>query len=182
MFNIDVNKKIIKYKKKRIFKKFNIFFSEKKLPCLITLQNYKLFFSNLRIINFFISKKINIIKKLQKKEKFKKITETSIKKLFFKKNNFYKNIDNIVYKNNIFIKKYKVTTKKILIFQLPKISYTKKSLGVRMGKGKGSIYSWFLNINSGWRLIYFLNWNINLIKYLFFSLKNLLPGKNTLII
>lgn len=182
MLNTNLPEKITKFKKNRIFKQFNIFFTFQKFPHLISLQNYKLFYGHLKMINFLVSKKINIVKKLTKKEKYKKTVDHSLKKLFFIKNNFIKNFNKIPEKNDIFIKKYKIITKIILIFQLPKISYTRKSQGLRMGKGKGSVYSWFFNINAGWRLIYFLNWNNFLIKYFLNIFKKLLPGKNNMII
>ena len=65
------------------------------------------------------------------------------------------------------MKKSEKTRRCVWFFAFPHLPLTKKSNGVRMGKGKGKLECWFTNISGGTILIEF---------------KNLRPGRSTLFI
>jgi ribosomal protein L16/L10AE len=80
--------------------------------------------------------------KLTKKDKYKKISENSLKRIFLKKDDFFKkNINNFSEHNKkykIILKKYKKNFKSFIYLNMPFTIFTKKSIGSRMGKGKGN--------------------------------------------
>lgn len=54
--------------------------------------------------------------------------------------------------------------------------YTKKPVGSRMGKGKGSVKNWYFRVKSGWPLFFFYNWHIQQLHFCMRKLKIYLPG------
>lgn len=123
---------------------------------------------------------------MSKKDKFKKITDGVLKRTFLNKNLFYKkNINNIIEhlkKNKIILKRYLRKIKTFIYINLNFKNLTKKSIGSRMGKGKGSNTNFFFLIPAGFPLMFLLNWNNKILKYLIFFLIKILPGKNYFII
>jgi large subunit ribosomal protein L16 len=58
-------------------------------------------------------------------------------------------------------------------------SLTQKSSGVRMGKGKGSVYDWVCNINSGRLLFYIYHLNYFQAYYVFLKAKKKISIKSS---
>ena len=107
---------------------------------------------------------------MSRKEKFKrgaaasklitlKINKTELNK-FGNKNIF--NYLTINERKNIrvhFLKKSPLFKKKMVVVNLPLAPYTKKTVGLRMGKGKGPVKNFQFKLRAGLSLILFKNWN-----------------------
>ena len=52
------------------------------------------------------------------------------------------------------------------IINIPWVPYSKKAKGSRMGKGKPSIFSWYIHVNAFTPIFYFSNWNPFKLQYL----------------
>lgn len=78
---------------------------------------------------------------------------SSNKRLFFKKFFFtFKNMSRFLVRNKIrsgFLSNRRFKKKKIIICVFPSIPLTSKSLGIRMGKGKGNIAYWHTPVKCG---------------------------------
>lgn len=183
-FKVNINRNIPKKQKNRNFLKFNFFNDFYKYSTIIALQKYKLYINHLKLINLFLNKKSIKFSKKTKKDQFKKITDINLRKLSFNKDNFIlKNLMNL--KESKLKKKYFKKFKKkksFTFFNLPFLSFTKKSIGSRMGKGKGSVNNWYIQIYSGYNILFFINWDNNLMKYILKFLIKILPNKNKYIL
>lgn len=82
----------------------------------------------------------------------------------------------------IYLSKYRRIHNNYICFNLPKLPYTKKSVNSRMGKGKGKIKNWFINIYSGNTLFYLLRWPSKIALFALKSLVHFLPSKNKLFV
>lgn len=168
MFNL---KKPIIFKKKqkrRSNKTFNIFYNKPNSINLLVYRCINLLYYNLTFLNFILNKKKVKKKKMSRKEKFKrgaaasklitlKINKTELNK-FGNKNIF--NYLTINERKNIrvhFLKKSPLLKKKMVVVNLPLAPYTKKTVGLRMGKGKGPVKNFQFKLRAGLSLILFKN-------------------------
>lgn len=81
----------------------------------------------------------------------------------------------------IYLSKYRRIHNNYICFNLSKLPYTKKSTNSRMGKGKGKIKNWFINVSSGKVLFYLLRWPSKISVFALKSLVKFLPSKNILL-
>jgi len=108
---------------------------------------------------------------MSRKERFKrgasqtKLTALRINKTELSKfgnKNIFKYL-NVRERKNIkvhFLKKNIILKKKIYILHLPLVPYTKKTVGLRMGKGKGSVKNFQYRLRAGMPIILFRGWNM----------------------
>jgi len=171
MFKLKKPTILKKRQKKRTNRVFNIFFNpSSKVNCtsLLVYRGINLLYYNLSFLNFILNKKRVKKKKMSRKEKFKrgaasnklamlKINKTELSK-FGNRNIF--NYLNTTERKNIkvhFLKKPKILKKKIIVVNLPLTPYTKKTVGLRMGKGKGPVKNFQFKLMAGLHLISFKN-------------------------
>lgn len=164
------------------FKKIK-FGSKKPLLCknsfaLVSLEKGFLTLKQINTLFFFIQKKIKkIIFKIKSLSFFKD------KKKNFKEFNFvfYKKL--IISKNSQQFSLSKILKKKFLFFY-PNAQYsvTKKQLGIRMGKGKGSVSFWGFSVNKGFFLLQLRKFlNPFFVFFILFELKKKLPIKTAVL-
>jgi len=170
MFKLKKPTILKKKQKKRSKKIFNIFYNKFNGINLLVYQSVNLLFYNLTFLNFILNKKKTRKKKMSRKEKFKrgaassklitlKINKTELAK-FGNKNMFnYLNIKDRKKIKVHFLKKSTIFRKKIIVVNLPLTPYTKKTVGLRMGKGKGSVKNFQFKLRAGLNLITFKNWS-----------------------
>ena len=106
--------------------------------------------------------------------------ETTFKKLNFNKDTYtFKNASNIKEsnKNKTFFKKY-MKKKTFTFFNIPLRSFTKKSIGSRMGKGKGTVFNYYIQVYSGLNILFFINWEHKVLLYILKTLTKILPCRN----
>jgi ribosomal protein L16/L10AE len=168
MFNLKKPVILKKKQKRRINKTFNIFYNKSNGINLLVCRGVNLLYYNLTFLNFILNKKKVKKKKMSRKEKFKrgaassklitlKINKTALSKFG------NKNIFNYLTSNerkNIkvhFLKKPAVFKKRVIIVNLPLAPYTKKTVGLRMGKGKGPVKNFQFKLRAGLNLISFKN-------------------------
>lgn len=168
MFKLKKPTILKKKQKKRSKKIFNIFYNKFNGINLLVYQSVNLLFYNLTFLNFILNKKKTRKKKMSRKEKFKrgaassklitlKINKTELAK-FGNKNMFnYLNIKDRKKIKVHFLKKSTIFRKKIIVVNLPLTPYTKKTVGLRMGKGKGSVKNFQFKLRAGLNLITFKN-------------------------
>lgn len=170
MFNLKKPIVLKKKQKKRSNKTFNIFYNKSNSISLLVCRGLNLLYYNLTFLNFIINKKRVKKKKMSRKEKFKRgaassklitlrINKTELSK-FGNKNIF--NYLTINERKNIkvhFLKKPSILKKKMIFVNLPLIPYTKKTVGLRMGKGKGPVKNFQFKLKAGLSLVSFRNWN-----------------------
>jgi ribosomal protein L16/L10AE len=168
MFNIKKPNILKKKFKRRSNKLFNIRYLKQNVINLLVRRCVNLLYYNLTFLNFILNKKKMKKKKMSRKEKFKrgsaaakltvlKINKTELSK-FGNKNMF--NYLNLNEKKNIrvhYLKKIPTLKKKTIVINLPLTPYTKKTVGLRMGKGKGSVKNFKFTLRSGLSLILFKN-------------------------
>lgn len=166
MFNI---KKPIIYKKKLKRRKnslFSLVYKTTSMFSLLTYRGVNLLYYNLTFFNFILNKKKTRKKKMSRKEKFKRgASQTKLTALRINKTelNKFGNKNIFAYLNNNEKKKIKVHflkktinfKKKMFILHLPLIPYTKKTVGLRMGKGKGPVKNFQYKLKPGLTLISF---------------------------
>lgn len=159
-----------KKQKKRTNLTFNIFYNKPNSINLFVYKSINLLYYNLTFLNFILNKKKLKKKKMSRKEKFKrgaassklitlKINKTELNK-FGNKNIF--NYLTINEKKNIkvhFLKKPPFFKKKMIVVNLPLAPYTKKTVGLRMGKGKGPVKNFQFKLRAGLSLVLFKNWS-----------------------
>ena len=139
--------------------------------------------------SFFLKKCVSKFKRQSRKEYYKKLNEKDnlvkfrirplkdIMKRFSTKK-AYKNLYYMEEKKKIYLSKYRRIHNNYICFNTNKIPYTKKSTNSRMGKGKGVIKNWFIQITSGKTLFYLKRWNSKIAIYALRIIKMYLPGKN----
>jgi len=168
MFNLKKPNILKKKQKGRSSNFFNIFYIKLGGINLLVRRCVNLLYYNLTFLNFILNKKKTKKKKMSRKERFKKgssstkltmlkINKTELSK-FGNKNMF--NYLTLNERKNIkvhFFKKPHTLKKKNTIINLPLTPYTKKTVGLRMGKGKGSVKSFQFKLRSGLSLILFKN-------------------------
>lgn len=103
--------------------------------------------SHLKMINLYLTKRLSRGRRLTRKERFKKSSgdgDLLIKKIFQKdplfRLNTHEYLSHIKNKSRVKffkLKRYKRIKKQLICLNFPKLLYTRKSSGVRMGKGKG---------------------------------------------
>ena len=80
-----------------------------------------------------------------------------------------------------FLNKYRRIHNSYICFSVKKLPFTKKSTNSRMGKGKGKLKNWFMQINAGKTLFYLLRWITKIALFSLKLIKMYLPGKNIII-
>lgn len=168
MFNLKKPIIFKKKQKKRSNKNFNIFYSKSANINLLVCRGVNLLYYNLTFLNFILNKKKVKKKKMSRKEKFKrgaassklitlKINKTELNK-FGNKNIFnYLTINERKSIKVHFLKKPSSFKKKMIFVNLPLIPYTKKTVGLRMGKGKGPVKNFQFKLKAGLSLVSFKN-------------------------
>lgn len=169
MFNVNIPQnptKVYKLKPTLVFSKN---------ASAILQRHLTLFFKHLLFFNLLLKKKRIKKIKLSKKLKYKKIGTHVLQPLTLSKNsiNLF-NYKQLKLNPPFFFKKTK-TFRQIYIFNIPKIPFRKKTIGMRMGKGIGAIKTWALKLPQGWPLFIFFNWNYISLLYLIAKLSKLLP-------
>lgn len=139
------------------------------------------------MVNLYLTKRLSRGRRLTRKERFKKNTgggDLLLKKIFQKDPLFRLNthdyLTHIKNKKKIKffkVKRYKRIKKQLVCLNFPKLVYTKKSLGVRMGKGKGGGKKWSVKLTAGMPIITLNNWSAPKAYRVLGLLKKLLPGK-----
>ncbi len=174
MFNVQIPQN---YKTQ---KKLNLALKFQKIRTFKLQKNLILFFKHLLFFNLLLKKKRIKKIKLSKKLRYKKMGANVLQPLKLTKNSInlfnYKQLKLTI---PFFFKKTKIF-RKINIINIPKIPFRKKTVGMRMGKGIGSIKTWTLKLPQGWVLFYFLNWNYFSLVFLKKKLSKLLPFAITL--
>lgn len=182
---------VVKVKfKRRIFKKYKIFYNLKKYFKIKSLSNYRLFINNIKLVNFFLRKCVSKFRRTSRKEYYKKLKEKDnrvkkrikgdkqlLKRFSFNrilKKKFKKKLNKKIF----YLNKYRRIHNTYICFNSKRIPFTKKSSNSRMGKGKGKLKNWFMTIRSGKILFYLLRWNSSYSLYALKTLKMYLPGKN----
>ena len=114
-------------------------FTFKKQTGFILQRNLTIFFKHLLFFNLLLKKKRIRKVKLSKKLRYKKIGINVLQPLTLTKNsiNLF-NYKQLKLTTPFFFKKTKVF-RKINVINIPKIPFRKKTIGMRMGKGIGSI-------------------------------------------
>ena len=153
------------FKNKLLLKQYCIFYS---------LINVKLFVLHLRLLRFFFNKLTSKSKQVSRRERFKRANKKAdrLERNLIKRSSFFykkfleffthvkrkdrKKLNFRYFKLNK-RKKYKRKSFFLNIFMLP---YTKKAVGSRMGKGKGSVKNWYFNIKN-YSPIFFLEIEMN---------------------
>lgn len=174
--------KFINYKLRKFFKTTFILYAK---------NNTKIFLQHLKLFRFFFNRLLRKKRQFSRRERFKqanKKVESLLPSKLEKKDFFYKNfLGSVSYLKNslkkklnfnfFYFKKQRSIKKLYLFLNIYMVPYTKKPVGSRMGKGKGSVRNWFFRIKSGWPVFFFKNWNINTLYYGVRKLKIFLPGK-----
>lgn len=199
-FNLFKEKKFLKYKrfqKKRKFimnyGKFNLKKKAlyKNFSMLFSLFNIKIFPFHLKLFRFFFNRLLSKTRKMSRRERFKKANKPTgrriIRSSLKKKDFFYNKFSSVIMsrgskkkkiKFSFFrLKKRRRNRRAYLFLNIKMVPYTRKPVGSRMGKGKGSVKNWFFNIKSGYPLFFFWNWNLFLLHFGIRKLKIFLPGK-----
>lgn len=179
----------IRKQKNRIFKDFKLNLNNKSHFRLKSFENYRLFLNHLKLISFFLKKCVSKFKRQSRKEYYKKLNEKNVLVKFrirplkdimkrFSTTVAYKNLRYMREKKKFYLSKYRRIHNNYICFNTNKIPYTKKSTNSRMGKGKGNIKNWFIQITSGKTLFYLKRWNSKIAIYALKIIKMYLPGKN----
>jgi hypothetical protein len=137
--------------KKRTYKIFKFFKRKKKFFRLKSLNNYRLFINNIKIVNFFMRKCVSKYRRESRKEYYKKLKEKNnrmkvrlkLLKKIFKRSSIQKTMKKFWYFQErnlrIFLSKYRRIHNNYICFNNLKLPFTRKSENSRMGKGKGKI-------------------------------------------
>jgi len=139
------------------------------------------------MINLYLTKRLSKGRRLTRKERFKKSAgdgDLLIKKIFQKdplfRLNTHEYLSHIKNKSRIKffkIKRYKKIKKQLVCLNFPKLLYTRKSAGVRMGKGKGGGKKWSVRLTPGMPIITLNNWGGPKSYRILNFLKKILPGR-----
>ena len=152
--NIKHQKYKYKHKKRKVdlFKLYNNPLISSKRIQLTVFKTINLFLFHIKTAINYISKVLSLRAKLSRKMRFrkKKVNETFQKTdLVFSNANkifTYSSQQKSKVKSYFLIKK---KLKKYLLINLPKIPLSRKPLNMRMGKGKGGVKSWYVQLNAG---------------------------------
>lgn len=132
-------------KKKMLYKNYSMLFS---------LMNIKIFSHHLKLFRFFFNRLLSKTRRMSRRERFKKANRSNSSKLevaSLKKKDFFYNKFSEVFRDNkrkrkkklqfkfFKLKKRPKTRRSYLFLNINMIPYTKKAVGSRMGKGKGSV-------------------------------------------
>lgn len=198
---------ILKRKQKsRIRKRITFYSGYHRYFNVTSLTLYKLYMSRLRMLNLFLVKCVKKFRRISKKDKFRKIIgEYIIRKRFINKQIAYRlgivalfsesKMKYIRKRSQLKILKYKrrvsrhirpessfIKAKKYsrsyVCFDLPKVPFTRKPIGSRMGKGKGAIKAWYIRVYPGCKIISIRNWKSRSSYYILRLILLFLPGKN----
>lgn len=175
--------------KSRIFKKFKFYKLNKNFLKIKSLYNYRLFINNIKLIDVFLRKCVSKFRRGSRKEYYKKLNEKDnriknrmrpIKKSIkrFSSSKTFKDLVYLNFMKKIYLKKYRRIHNNYICFNTNKIPFSRKSNNSRMGKGKGKIKNWFLQIHSGKILFFLKRWNSDIALYALKILKMYLPSKN----
>lgn len=186
MFNLKKPILLKKKLKRRCNSKFSLFYKSPLSCSLIAIRGINLLYYNLSFLNFILNKKKTKKKKMSRKEKFKRgasalklnslrINKTELNK-FGNKNIFsYLNIKEKKRIKVHFLKKTRLFKKKIIVINLPLTPYTKKTVGLRMGKGKGPVKNFQYKIKPGMTIVFFKNWGLGSLSNILYTIKKKLP-------
>ena len=177
-----------KNKKERINFDFKFFFKKAFLE-ILALSSYKIFLYHLSSLNTFIKKKSSKFVKLSRKDRFRKMKEGQVFKLSIKKSDLnpkgglgffekFKKKDIRSLLKPLSMAKLFRLSRSFIHLNLLQFSVTKKSSGMRMGRGKGSVRAVCNKVRSGWPLLYLVGWDRFIGEYISRSILSLLPGKN----
>jgi ribosomal protein L16/L10AE len=84
-------------------------------------------------------------------------------------------------KKNFYLSKYRRIHNNYICFNSLKLPFSRKSNNSRMGKGKGKLKNWYINIFSG-KIIFFLKrWSSFLSIFALQLLKMYIPGRSILL-
>lgn len=143
--------KFRKLQKKRIALKFKCFSNSiKTIFSLVFRRSFKFFSKHLRIINFFLQKRISKHRHMSKKEKYKRLNRNDdYTRLVIRTHDFWRqnSKSTFTYLNkrerksitSHLTKRNRSTANKYYFIHHQFLPFTKKSVGSRMGKGKGSV-------------------------------------------
>jgi hypothetical protein len=133
MFNVNIPQNY------KTIKKQSLSLSFKKQTAFILQKNLTIFFKHLLFFNLLLKKKRIKKIKLSKKLRYKKIGINVLQPLTLTKNsiNLF-NYKQLKLAAPFFFKKKKIF-RNISVINIPKIPFRKKTIGMRMGKGIGSI-------------------------------------------
>lgn len=184
---------ILKRKQKnRVRRNITFYKVNSKYFSIISLNSYRLYISRLRVLNLFFKKSVKKFRRISKKDRFRKIIgEYIIRKHFINKQASYVFGMGIIFKGfkrprslrkmtktRARWRKMKRIVRSFICFNLPKIPYTRKPIGARMGKGKGAIKAWFIRVYPGCQLLSLRNWKTRPAFYVLNLISLFLPGKN----
>ena len=149
---------------------------------LIAFKTVNLFLFHIKTAVNYISKILSLRAKLSRKMRFRK---KKLSESFQKTDLMFSNANKIfTYTNqkNFNVKSYFLVKKKIkkyFLINLPQIPLSRKPLNMRMGKGKGGVKSWTVNINAGTPFITLKSSRFKRNIFILNSLFKLLPSSFT---
>lgn len=190
LYKESLPKKYKKLQRNRVYHNYNYYnIINYNKHSVISLSNSMIFLAHLKLINLTLKKNITKKKRLTRKERFKKGQETQkltrrmskkpeLYRFNFRESSFYTYLpkEKRQYFKKVKLKQYKRLKTNFICFNLPKLPYVRKSLGVRMGKGKGQVKKWGIVLKAGFPVISLFNWKHFKAMYLLKLIRHFLPG------
>ena len=156
LFSKKLPVKLKNKQKNRIFKKFKFYKNNENFFKIKSFSNYRLFLNNIKMLNFYIRKRVSRFRRGTRKEYYKKLKEKGNRVKFRYKDEKYlmkryssKRV--IVSKlpeylssqfkphKRVYLNRYRRKKNTYICFNSKKLPFSKKSTNSRMGKGKGNI-------------------------------------------
>jgi hypothetical protein len=189
MWREQKNLKFRKFQKNRINRFISHFSTRNKsLYSLIFTKGFHFFSKHLKIMHFFLQKRLSKSRHMSKKEMYKRINSNSTGvRLLIRTHDFmrksskstfsYLNKRERKHVTSHTMTKNKKKNKKHIFLNSIMFPYTRKPVGSRMGKGKGSVKFWFFFVKPGAQFLQFLGWSPMKMFRFWKTLRTILPGK-----